>query len=268
MRATSGTSLEGFAGASVEVLFGGDERLRLYRYGTVASTNRTLWALLDAGESLPAAVVATAQTAGRGQRGRTWHSHPGGLYLSVAIAPQLPLRERFMLTASSAWGIASALRDLGIPATIKWPNDLVLDGRKLGGILCETRVRTDTIAVAVIGVGVNWCNPTPATGIDLSSYLAGCGSRAVASLDDLTHLTGAGVLAGWARYSEVGLEIALADYTQLCSSLGRSTVVDGRIGKVVGVMPTGELRIQYGDGTSHCLKEVRRSPGTIGLGYD
>ncbi|MEQ8956672.1 MAG: biotin--[acetyl-CoA-carboxylase] ligase, partial [Coleofasciculus sp. C2-GNP5-27] len=135
--------------------------LAIYLFDSLSSTNQTLWELLDRGTTLPTVVIAAQQTAGRGQWGRQWQSAPGGLYLSLALTTNVEACDSAQLTMCSAWGIAMALRCYGIPVLIKWHNDLLLLGYKLGGILTETRLSQGQITKAVIGVGINWSNPVP-----------------------------------------------------------------------------------------------------------
>ncbi|NER37101.1 MAG: biotin--[acetyl-CoA-carboxylase] ligase [Oscillatoria sp. SIO1A7] len=141
-------------------------------FDRVASTNQTVWELVALGAPPGTIAIAREQTAGRGQRGRHWQSQIGGLYLSMAVAPNLAAVNAGALTMAVAWAIATGLRSVGIPVLLKWPNDLILAKRKLGGILTETRVRQGRVAKAVIGVGINWSNPVPETGINLESFLA------------------------------------------------------------------------------------------------
>jgi BirA family biotin operon repressor/biotin-[acetyl-CoA-carboxylase] ligase len=107
-------------------------------------------------------VVAGEQTEGRGSRGRPWRSPPGGLWLSVLYRPaSAPGVELFGLRVGLA--VAEAIESLG-PGTsvgIKWPNDLMLGDRKVGGILCEARWQGEMPAWVVAGVGVNVTNPVP-----------------------------------------------------------------------------------------------------------
>src|SRR5882762_8508099 len=100
-------------------------------------------------------LVAEEQTAGRGRRGRRWHSAPGaGVTFSLSAAVTRPVTG---LSLVAGVATARALRGLGVTqAALKWPNDLVVDGAKLGGILVETRS-----ALAVIGIGIN-CRRDPA----------------------------------------------------------------------------------------------------------
>jgi BirA family biotin operon repressor/biotin-[acetyl-CoA-carboxylase] ligase len=234
--------------------------LPLHIFETLGSTNQTLWELLDRGLSHPAIAIAAQQTAGRGQRGRPWQSAPGGLYLSLALAPNLRATESFHLTLCSAWGIASGLRRYGVPVTLKWPNDLILEGRKLGGIKIETRSQGTAIARAVIGIGLNWHNPVPEVGINLQSF------PQIASLELLAAIAVSGTLSVYQQSQHDGIETILASYLHRLDSLGQNTIVNGCPGTIVGVKPTGELRIRLhseGASTEICLR-----PGTISLGYD
>jgi BirA family biotin operon repressor/biotin-[acetyl-CoA-carboxylase] ligase len=100
-------------------------------------------------------VIADEQTAGRGRSGNAWHSPPGaGLYVSVVLAPSRasgePLRAKTLLTIAAGLGIAEGLgRAAGITPSIKWPNDLLIDGRKVCGMLAEA------YGEVVLGYGVN-----------------------------------------------------------------------------------------------------------------
>ena len=104
-------------------------------------------------------VVAGEQTGGRGRRGRSFVSPPGkGLYLSAALRPECPLSEVPALTAWSAVAVCDAIEAVcGVRPGIKWPNDVILNGRKLCGILTELELEAETAALryVVVGIGVN-----------------------------------------------------------------------------------------------------------------
>src|SRR5687767_15301319 len=90
----------------------------------------------------PVLIAAEEQTAGRGRRGRRWHSAPGaGATFSLGCRINRPVRELAALSLVAGVAAARALRTLGTDARLKWPNDLVVDGAKLGGILVESRNR-------------------------------------------------------------------------------------------------------------------------------
>lgn len=121
----------------------------------VDSTNTFALNLPDAAHGT--AVVAEEQTVGRGRQGRRWVSPPGrNICLSVILRPQLRPEEATLLTLLAGVACCEAVRGVtGLPVGIKWPNDLMLRGRKMGGILTELKTGSGSIQVAVIGIGIN-----------------------------------------------------------------------------------------------------------------
>jgi BirA family biotin operon repressor/biotin-[acetyl-CoA-carboxylase] ligase len=102
-------------------------------------------------------VAASRQTAGRGRLGRNWESPPDrGLYVSIVLRPDLPMTEAGKLTVLSSVATVDAVETVvGLRPQIKWPNDLMLGGRKLAGVLIETEPKENRLAFAVIGIGLN-----------------------------------------------------------------------------------------------------------------
>ncbi|WP_347343131.1 biotin--[acetyl-CoA-carboxylase] ligase [Limnothrix sp. FACHB-708] len=145
---------------------------RLQVLAETGSTNQVAWELAQAGAQPRTIVIALQQSAGRGQWGRQWSSPLGGLYLSRYFAPQLLPEDGAQLTLAAAWGLGQTLRDRGVPVALKWPNDLVVRGRKWGGLLTETRLVGGKIARAVTGLGLNWANPVPETGINATELFS------------------------------------------------------------------------------------------------
>ncbi|MBE9003576.1 biotin--[acetyl-CoA-carboxylase] ligase [Fortiea sp. LEGE XX443] len=248
-----------------------DENLpfSLHIFDSLASTNQTLWNLLAQGEKPWSVVIARQQTAGRGQWGRQWISPTGGLYLSVAIAPKLEATASYQLTLASAWGIASQLRQCGVDVGIKWPNDLVLNGRKLGGILTETKINNGYIIQAVIGVGINWTNPVPETGINLERWQASRPTKPISCLEILTSVVLQGLQSGMECLYQEGISILLSRYLELLSNMGDKVYIDNLVGTVVGVTSVGKLRVSLEtyDTTEIKTPELYIEPGTITLGY-
>lgn len=247
----------------------------LHIYDTVSSTNSVLWELIERGATAGTVVIAAGQTAGRGQRGHQWRSPLGGLYLSLALTPDLDAQNALLLTISSAWGIATTLRQLPgnseedqprIPVQLKWPNDLILKERKLGGILTETRIQRGKIVKAVVGVGINWENPVPEIGINLKSYLADDPRPPITSLEMLAAMTLQGIVWGYQQAQEQPIENLLSSYQQLLTSMGRRVLVDGHPGLVTGISACGKLRVRLT--SSERASEITIEPGKISLGYD
>jgi BirA family biotin operon repressor/biotin-[acetyl-CoA-carboxylase] ligase len=130
----------------------------LHHFASVDSTNTLLLEAAANGAPEGTVYIADGQTAGRGRGGHAWHSAPGdGLYLSVLAKPSLYLREALWISLATGLAAQSAIRSLtGVSIDIRWPNDLLLADKKLGGILVETAVEPDaTLRYAVIGLGIN-----------------------------------------------------------------------------------------------------------------
>jgi len=120
------------------------------------STNDRARELADAGAAHGEVVVAECQTAGRGRRGRAWASPAGrNLYLSVILRPNLPPQRAPELTLVASVAACDACRKAGVEAGIKWPNDLLVGGRKVAGILTELSAEPDLVHWVVLGIGVN-----------------------------------------------------------------------------------------------------------------
>ncbi len=129
----------------------------IIRLGTVDSTNTYAMGLAEKGAEHGTVVVAENQTKGRGRLGRTWASPPGGnIYMSVILRPSIQLREGTLLTIIAGIACCRALKDIsGLPVEIRWPNDLIISGKKVGGILTEIKASAGNIVFAVMGIGIN-----------------------------------------------------------------------------------------------------------------
>ena len=241
------------------------EAIALEIFDRLDSTNNQAWELIDCGKATPLGVVAMSQTGGKGQWGRSWVSAEGGLYLSVALDLELELKYNFHLIMATAWGIATVLRAYQLPVTIKWSNDLILDNCKLGGIKVETRNVGDRITQAVIGVGINWCNPVPNPGINLRSYYQGSSDKAIDSLEELTAIATYGIIYGYEYYLAVVIKKLLAEYTAILNSIGKKIEIDRNQGEVVGVTSEGKLQVKMRSPGASSI--VTFAPGEIGLGY-
>jgi len=117
----------------------------------VTSTNDVARHLAEDGAGEGTAVLALEQSGGRGRLGRMWASPRGGLYLSVVLRPSLPVAQWSVLSLAVAVGSAAGIElAAGVPVKLKWPNDLLVDARKVGGILLDSGA-----GFAVAGIGIN-----------------------------------------------------------------------------------------------------------------
>lgn len=126
---------------------------------SVDSTNNYAMQLIDADTAQPGlTVTAWEQTAGKGQRGRHWAAVPGqSLLMSLIIAPRQPLEQQFVFSAGVAVAIAEVLEALyeGWSIKIKWPNDIIINDKKAGGILIENILRGSNWLYSIVGLGLN-----------------------------------------------------------------------------------------------------------------
>ena len=122
-----------------------------------ASTNDVVEHLAKSGAREGLVVFAESQTRGRGRHGRSWASPRGkGLWCSVLLRPPLPPSAASRITVAAGVAVAHAIREVcRVDARIKWPNDVVINGRKLAGILTELRAEADEILLAILGIGID-----------------------------------------------------------------------------------------------------------------
>lgn len=123
----------------------------------VDSTNALAHQLVAKGEAQGTLIVAEEQLAGRGRMGRSWHSPPGkGIWMSFILRPDIPLLFTPQLTLLTAVAVCRAIRAVcSVEAGIKWPNDILIGGRKVCGILLETSAEEDRLLHVVAGIGVS-----------------------------------------------------------------------------------------------------------------
>ena len=125
-------------------------------FEVVESTNIEANRLAREGAPDGTVIVANAQTKGRGRLGRVWTSPPGsGLYLSIILRPRCSPDWYPRLALTAGVGVASALQETGVRPQLKWPNDILLAGRKVGGILTETAFDKSQTGLVILGIGIN-----------------------------------------------------------------------------------------------------------------
>src|SRR5262249_57819841 len=127
------------------------------RFDRVSSTNDVAKDFASSGAREGLCVIAKEQTAGRGRKGRNWSSRAGdGLYLSVVLRPAIKPSDAGVITLASAIAVAETLcLDYETDAEIKWPNDVMVRGRKICGILIESAVQDDKLDYIILGIGVH-----------------------------------------------------------------------------------------------------------------
>lgn len=128
---------------------------RLVLIESVGSTNEFAREIADESESWTV-VIAEVQTAGRGRLGREWLSPAGGIWMSIVLKPRAAPSEAFRYTMAASVAVCRSLMGLyNLDARIKWPNDVLVNGRKICGILTEISAELDVINYIILGIGIN-----------------------------------------------------------------------------------------------------------------
>ena len=200
----------------------------------------------------PVLLAAEEQTAGRGRRGRRWHSAPGaGLTFSLGRRIRRPARELAALSLVAGVAAARSLRFLGVrEAALKWPNDLVVNGAKLGGILVEARTsggNRSRSSYAVIGLGVN-CHRTRGLAAKLGCEVAFVGDFIAVSRNEILQGIATALLHALDAFEAGGLDALRAEWEAMDAHAGqrlRVRLADGRVmtGVAGGLAEDGALRL-------------------------
>ncbi len=212
---------------------------------TTASTSDDAKRLARTGAAEGTVVVAARQQGGRGRLGRTWESPEGGAYFSAVVRPQIAPAQIAPLALVVALGVASGLEALGVSTMLKWPNDVLFEGRKLAGILLEMSAEADRVEWVVAGVGINVRRPEG--GVDGFAYVTDVlpavepARVAAAALD--------GVAAMYRRFISGGFGSLVGEYAGRDGLRGSEVVVRDGTGAVVaagvagGVDDSGRLLV-------------------------
>jgi len=202
-------------------------------------------------------VIAGRQEKGKGRLKRTWRSSEGGLYFTIVIRPDIPPALSSRVNFAASMVLAQTLRSrFDIHAAVKWPNDILVDGKKLAGILSEMDAETDRVNFINIGIGINVNNdPTPyePTAVSLKQILGKPLERREllkAFLDGFEHAIDdanlVDVVSQWKRYTQtLNRKVKIVTTREVAQGLAVDVDDDGAL---ILKMPDGSLkRIIYGD---------------------
>ncbi|MDI1280621.1 biotin--[acetyl-CoA-carboxylase] ligase [Brevundimonas sp.] len=221
------------------------------------STNAEARRLAEAGESGPLWIVARRQSAGRGRRGREWLDGTGNLSATLLTTLRRPPAEAAQLTFVAALAVADLIDVFAPPSlvTIKWPNDVMLAGDKVSGILIESGAHANGSLWLAVGIGVNLARAPsgtdrPATA--LADHLRG-EITAVPTVE-VAAATLAGTFAVWMdRWETLGFQPVLDAWTARAAGLDGPAVArlghETVSGRAEGVDPDGALRLRLTDGS-------------------
>jgi BirA family transcriptional regulator, biotin operon repressor / biotin---[acetyl-CoA-carboxylase] ligase len=207
----------------------------------VGSTQAVAFDLAERGAADGTAVIANTQTAGRGRRGRAWHDEPGeSLLLSIVVRPRLAVPDLPKLSLATAVAVAEAIEvTTALAARLKWPNDVLVNGRKVAGILLESRIGDEPVVVAGIGVNLRQ-REFPRELADAATSLDLEGGRAIereALLDAVLD-----AFDRWkARLEREGFAPLRERWLGLADTIGRAVTVGDEGGVAVDLAEDGAL---------------------------
>ena len=230
-----------------------------YYYDVLDSTNKKAKELAEAGGPHGMIVVAGAQEAGLGRRGRSWSSEAGqGIYMSFVLRPEIEADKASMLTLVTALAVEKAIYSLtkysDVTPFIKWPNDIVIRGKKVCGILTEMTMKDNQVDYIVVGIGVNVHNrefPADIANIATSLELEVGHAFARERLVEL-------IMMQFEKYyalfmQEQNLSLLLEEYQQVSANKGRKVTVLDPAGQYEGIARgitnKGELIVDTLEGT-------------------
>jgi BirA family biotin operon repressor/biotin-[acetyl-CoA-carboxylase] ligase len=236
-------------------LYGTPFARRIYHFFKTESTNGVAMHLGEAGEPHGTIVLAEEQTAGRGRAGRSWTSEKSaGIYCSVLLRPAIPPAHAPVLTLVAGLAAREAVaEELDTVPDIRWPNDLLAGGRKLGGILTEMHAEPDRVHYAVIGIGINVNQqkmPEPIAGIATSLRIET--GKSHSRLEVLVRLL-CQLDRYYNQFLSEGAAPILRRFAQVSSYFkGKrvriTTASETFTGKTAGLDPSGVLRVVRDDG--------------------
>jgi BirA family biotin operon repressor/biotin-[acetyl-CoA-carboxylase] ligase len=215
---------------------------RLETYDELGSTSDFCAARAKAGEAEGLAVLACKQSAGRGSRGRSWQAPEGNLNLSLLLRPTLPAALAGFYSLLAGVVAAEAIEQFFAPPTmLKWPNDVLLGGAKLAGVLIDAAPNGQNLDWLVIGIGMNLRSAPQIPGRATTSLAAH--GLTLAALDAAN-----AILAGFSRWHGAGTETIRDAWLSRAHPLGTPLEIKSahttRTGTFAGLSPAGELLLQ------------------------
>jgi BirA family biotin operon repressor/biotin-[acetyl-CoA-carboxylase] ligase len=228
----------------------------VYSYETIGSTNETARRMAESGASEGTLVLSERQTKGRGRLGRLWHSPAGmGLYFSLVLRPRIPLGRVPALSLVAALTVCRVgNQSQGLDIRIKWPNDCLINGRKVAGILVEVSAELDRIAYSILGIGINVNHQKKDFPSSLRSRATSLAIEAERPVDRLKFLQDFlfEFEKSYNNFTTYGLRFIGRELIERSSVINRKiTVRVGRrkiSGKAVGLDENGALRLQTRQG--------------------
>jgi BirA family biotin operon repressor/biotin-[acetyl-CoA-carboxylase] ligase len=227
----------------------------IHLFPEVASTNTLAMEMASNGAPEGTVVLAETQTGGKGRRGRKWISPKGNLYLSVILRPDIPLYKAPVITLMGAVAAASTMRRMcEVKAFIKWPNDILVSGRKVGGLLTEMSAEQDRVRHIVLGIGIDANMELEALPPDVRAQATTLAAEAGGKIDRTAFLQQLlRELDRWYRVFLANEQDILMEWKSLNITTGNRVAISGAgeilEGLAQGIDDEGRLVIRQDNGT-------------------
>ena len=201
-------------------------------------------------------LISEIQTNARGRLGKKWEAPEGGVWMSLILRPQVPPARIGLITLATGVAIAKSIRSLGVDARIKWPNDVLIHGKKISGVLTEVNATFNEIDWIVVGIGID-------SNLKLEDFSEDIRIGTTTLTEELLSKVDANELIAvflnefekvYQLYKDGEIETILKDWRDLADTIGKYvniTQTGGKItqGYVVGINNEGSLIIERQDGT-------------------
>lgn len=219
----------------------------------IESTNNFAKQVADEAEE-GTVIVAETQKSGRGRLGRNWQSPRGGINLSVILKPNISLDNAARLTLMAGLAVANTIRSFGLDARIKWPNDVLINGKKVSGILTEVNAEMEQIEFIVVGIGIN-------ANVDINEFPPGIKEKATSLKKelgrDISRITFVQKLLyefeqQYINFKTQKFSHILAEWINLSDTIGKEVAImtPSKIieGKAIGITDTGAISVLTKEG--------------------
>lgn len=229
----------------------------IYCFRKVLSTNNIAKFLANHGSPEGTVVISEIQTKARGRSGTKWESPEGGIWMSIILRPNLEPAKASLITLAAGVAIAKTMRNRGIDAKIKWPNDVLIEGKKVSGVLTEANITLNKLDYVIVGVGID-------TNLNIEDLSEDLKAGATTLHDEMKlekvdeNIIIADLLKEFEEiyklYADQQIEVILKDWRDNSDTIGKYVEITQALGQksigyAVGINKEGSLIIEKTDGT-------------------
>jgi BirA family biotin operon repressor/biotin-[acetyl-CoA-carboxylase] ligase len=228
----------------------------IYYYDEVKSTNNIAKFLGEEDEEEGTVIIADKQTKARGRSGKPWKSPKGGSWLSILIRPNVPPTHASLITLAAGVAVCKTLRRLGVKSEIKWPNDILIGGKKVSGILTEAKATFNNLDYVVVGIGIDTNLNIEDFPEELQKGVTSLKNEADREIQEakLIDIFLEEFEEVYNLFKEEKYEKILNKWRLLSKTIGSEVIIKQPLGKIIegyaiGINKEGSLIIEKNDGT-------------------